>query len=181
LAVDFVHVDTIFLTRLSALIAVEHGCRRAPLLGLTAHPTGTGTTQAVRNLLADLATTVTFLLRDRDSRFTRAFDAVFTADGIRILTSPPRTPRANALCERMIATLRRELLDRVLTVNEHHLRRILTTYLHHFNTARPHRTLGQLAPAQAETQPPPVINLADHPVRRRPILDGLTSEYQITA
>jgi transposase InsO family protein len=81
----------------------------------------------------------------------------------------------------MIGTLRRELLDRVLAVNEHHLRRILTTYLHHFTTARPHRTLGQLAPAQAETQPPPVINLADHHVRRRLILDGLTSEYQITA
>jgi putative transposase len=95
LAVDFVHVDTIFLTRLYALIAVEHGSRRAHLLGVTAHPTGTWTTQAARNLLADLAdraTTVTFLLRDRDSRFTRAFDAVFTADGIRILTSPPRAP-----------------------------------------------------------------------------------------
>lgn len=141
LVVDFVHVDTIFLTRLYALIAVEHGSRRAHLLGVTAHPTGTWTTQAARNLLADRAdraTTVTFLLRDRDSRFTRAFDAVFTADGIRILTSPPRAPRANAICERMIGTLRRELLDRVLAVNEHHLRRILTTYLHHFNTARPH-------------------------------------------
>jgi putative transposase len=174
-------VDTIFLTRLYALIAVEHGSRRAHLLGLTAHPTGTWTTQAARNLLADRATTVTFLLRDRDSGFTRAFDAVFTADGIRILTSPPRAPRANAICERMIGTLRRELLDRVLAVNEHHLRRILTTYLHHFNAARPHRTLGQLAPAQAETQPPPVINLTDHQVRRRPILDGLINEYQVTA
>jgi len=66
-------------------------------------------------------------------------------------------------------------------VNEHHLRRILTIYLRHFNAARPHRTLAHLAPAQAETQPPPVINLADHQVRRKPILGGLTSEYQITA
>jgi putative transposase len=81
----------------------------------------------------------------------------------------------------MIGTLRRELLDRVLVVNERHLRRILTIYLHHVNTASPHRTLGQLAPAQAETQPPPVINLADYQVRRRAILDGLTSEYQIAA
>jgi putative transposase len=95
---------------------------------VTAQPTGTWTTQAAaRNLLADLAdraTTVTFLLRDRDSRFTRAFDAVFTTDGIRILTSPPRAPQANAICERMIGTLRRELIDRILAVNEHHLRRI---------------------------------------------------------
>jgi putative transposase len=103
--------------------------------------------------LADRATTITFLLRDRDSRFTAAFDAVFAADSIRILTSPPRAPRANAICERMIGTLRRELLDRILIVNELHLRHILAVYLQHFNTARPHRTLGQLAPAQAETQP----------------------------
>jgi hypothetical protein len=92
--------------------------------------------------LSDPVTTVKFLLRDRDSRFTAAFDVVFTADSIRILTSPPQPPRANAIYERMIGTLRRELLDRNLIVNEHHLRRILATYLHHFNTARPHRTLG---------------------------------------
>ena len=142
LAVDFVHVDTVLLTRLYALIAVEHGSRRAHLLGVTAHPTGVWTTQAARNLMmeiGDQATTIKFLLRDRDSRFTEAFDAVFAADGIRILTSPPGAPRANAICERMIGTLRRELLDRVLIVNERHLCRILTIYLHHFNAARPHR------------------------------------------
>ena len=109
---------------------------------MTAHPTGAWTTQVARNLMMDLgdrATTIKFLLRDRDSRFTKAFDAVFAAEGIRILTSPPQAPRANAICERMIGTLRRELLDRLLIVNERHLRRILTV-LHHFNTARPHRT-----------------------------------------
>jgi putative transposase len=81
----------------------------------------------------------------------------------------------------MIGTLRRELLDRILIVNERHLRRILAVYLQHFSTAGPHRTLGQLAAAQAEFQPPPVINLADHQTRRRPILGGLISEYQIAA
>src|ERR671916_440279 len=179
-AVGFLHVDTVFLRRVYALIAVEHGSRRAHLIGVTAHPTGAWTTQAAHNLLMDLAdraTTITFLLRDRDSRFTTAFDAVFAADSIRILTSPPGAPRANAICERMIGTLRRELLDRVLIVNEHHLCRILTIYLRHFNAARPHRTLEQLTPAQAETQPPRVINLADNQVRRRAILDGLTNEY----
>ncbi len=125
--------------------------------------------------------TLTFLLRDRDPRFTPAFDPVFAADGIRILTSPARAPRANASCERMIGTLRRELLDRILIMNECHLRQIPTTYLHHFNEVRPHRALAQLAPAQADTQPPHVINLVDYQVRRRPILDGLTSEYQIAA
>jgi hypothetical protein len=95
LAVDFVHVDTVFLGRIYALIAVEHGSRRAHLAGVTAHPTGAWTTQAARNLLMDLGhrvTTINLLLRDRDSRFTRAFDAVFAADNIRILTSPPRAP-----------------------------------------------------------------------------------------
>jgi putative transposase len=184
LAVDFVHVDTVFLQRIYALIAVEHGSRRASLAGVSAHPTGAWTTQAARNLLMDLADracTLTFLLRDRDSRFTPAFDAVFAAAGIGILTSPARAPRANAICERMIGTLRRELLDRILIMNERHLRQVLTTYLHHFNDARPHQALAQLAPAQADTKPPHVINLVDYQVRRRPILDGLTSEYQITA
>jgi hypothetical protein len=95
LAVDFLHVDTVVLRRIYALIAVEHGSRRAHLLGVTAHPTRAWTTQAARNLLMDLtdrATSVNFLLRDRDSRFTTAFDSIFAADNIRILTSPPRAP-----------------------------------------------------------------------------------------
>ncbi len=140
--------------------------------------------QCPRNLLMDLGdqtATIKFVLRDRDCRSTEAFDAVFAADSIRILTSPPGAPRANAICERMIGTLRRELLDRILVVNERHLRRILTVYLHHFNTARPHRTLMQLSPAQAETEPPQVVNLADYQVRREAVLGGLTSEYQIAA
>jgi putative transposase len=131
--------------------------------------------------LGDRVASISFLLRDRDSRFTSTFDAVFGADGIRILTSPLRAPRVNAICERLIGTLRRELLDKVLVANERHLRRILTVYLHHFNTARPHRTLAQLTPTQTETRPPHLINLASYQVRRRAILDGLTSEYQIAA
>jgi putative transposase len=98
--VDFVHVDTVVLRGIYALIAVEHRSRRAHLLGVTAHPTGAWTIQAARNLMMDLsdrAATITFLLRDRDSRFTRAFDAVCTTDGIQILTNPPGAPRANAI------------------------------------------------------------------------------------
>jgi hypothetical protein len=169
------------LRRLYALIVVEHGSRRAHLAGVTAHPTGTWTAQTARNLIMDLTDrigTVKFLLRDRDSRFTAAFDSVFAAEGIRIVRTPPQAPRANAICERMIGTLRRELLDRILIVNERHLRRVLTVYLEHFNTARPHRSLDQLAPAQAETRDPEPVNLADHRIRRKPILNGLTSQYQ---
>jgi len=130
--------------------------------------------------LGQLPTSVKFLIRDRAGQFTACFDAVFTAAGITILASPPRAPRTNAICERMIGTLRREVLDRLLIVNEHHLRRVLTEYLRHYNAARPHRCLGQLAPAQADTRPPE-INLAEYRVRRKQVLGGLTHEYQIAA
>jgi putative transposase len=183
LAVDFVHVDTVLLRRLYALIVIEHGTRRAHLAGISANPDGRWTTQAARNFLMELgqrSASVKFLIRDRAGQFTGSFDAVFTADGIRILASPPQAPRANAICERMIGTLRRELFDRLLIVNEHHLRRVLTEYLLHYNTARPHRALGQLAPAQAHTRPPQ-INLAEHRIRQKQVLGGLTHEYQIAA
>jgi hypothetical protein len=114
LAADFVHVDTILLRRLYALIIIEHGTRRVYLAGITAHPDGAWTTQAARNVLMDLGqrvASVKFLIRDRAGQFTGSFDAVFTVEGIRILRSPPQAPRANAICERMIGTLRRELLD----------------------------------------------------------------------
>ena len=121
-----------------------------------------------------------FLIRDRAGQFTEPFDAVFTAAGIRILLSPPQAPKANAICERMTGTLRREVPGRLLILDERHLRQVLTEYLQHYNTARPHRALGQLAPGQAHTRPPQ-INLAEHRIRRKQVLGGLTSEYQIAA
>jgi putative transposase len=104
---------------------------------------------------------------------------VLTANGIRILASPPQAPRANAICERITGTLRRELPGRLLIVNEHHLRRVLTEYLRHYNTAR-HRSLDQPVPAQTPARPPE-INLAEHRIRRKQVLGGLTHEYQIAA
>jgi transposase InsO family protein len=120
------------------------------------------------------------LIRDRAGQFTGSFDTVFTAEGARILASPPQAPRANAVCEPMIGTLRRELLDQMLIINEHHLRQVVTEYLTHYNTARPHRALDQLPPAQAHTRPPE-IDLAEHRIRRRQALGGLINEYQIAA
>ena len=183
LAADFVHVDTVLLRRIGALIVIEHGTRRVHLAGITANPDGAWTAQPARNFLIDLdqrAASVKFLIRDRAGQFTASFDAVFTAAGIRILASPPQALRANAICERITGTLRRELLDRLLIVKEHQLRRVLTEYLRHYNTARPHRAPGQLAPAQAHTRPPEV-NLAEYRIRRKQVLGGLTHEYQIAA
>ena len=165
------------------MIVVEHGTRRAHLAGVTAHSDGGWTTQAARSFLMDLghrAASAKFLIRDRAGQFTSSFDAVFTAASVRILASPPQAPRANAVCERVIGTLHRELLDRMLIVNEHHLRQVVTEYLIHYNTARPHPALDQLPPAQAHI-PPPQINLAEHQIRRKQVLDGLISQYQIAA
>jgi putative transposase len=184
LAVDFMHVDTVLLKRIYALILIEHGGRRVHLLGVTANPDGFWTTQAARNLVMDLgecAGRFSFLIRDRGGQFTDAFDAVLADAGIRVIRSPPRAPRANAICERMIGTLRRELVDRILILDAHHLRHVLEKYLAHYNDARPHRSLGQLSPLQRETAPPEPINLADYRLRRKAVLGGLTSEYQRAA
>jgi putative transposase len=183
LAAGFVHVGTVLPGRACALIVIEHGTRRVHLAGITAYPDGAWTTQAARNFLMDLGQRVTslkFVIRDRAGQFTHSFDAVFTADGITILASPPQAPRANAICGRIIGTLRRELFDRLLIVNEHHPRRVGTEYLLHYNAARPHRAHGQLTPAQAGTRPPQ-INLAEHPIRRKQALGGITHQYQIAA
>jgi hypothetical protein len=101
--------------------------------------------------------------------------------GIRILASPPQAPRANAICERFIGTLRRKLLGRLLIVNKHHLRQVLAEYLRHYNTARPHRALCQLTSAQADTSPPGPVNLAEHRIRRKQVLGGLPHEYHVAA
>ncbi|MDX3101675.1 integrase core domain-containing protein [Nonomuraea angiospora] len=122
-----------------------------------------------------------FLIRDRGGQFTDAFDAVFVEAGLRVIKSPPQAPKANVHCERLIGTLRRELLDSTLILNEHHLRRTLTRYLAHYNTARPHLGIGQLSPSQAETGPPSPIDLADHGVHRKAIFGGLINEYRIAS
>ncbi|MER5916775.1 hypothetical protein ABT124_42020 [Streptomyces sp. NPDC001982] len=114
-AVDFLHIDTINLKRIHALVMLDHGSRRAHLLGATANPTGPWTTQAARNFLMDTdmnIASIKFLIRDRGSQFTDTFDAVFADVGLRVLKSPPHIPKANAHCERLIGTLRRELLVR---------------------------------------------------------------------
>ena len=109
--------------------------------------------------------------------FATTFDAVFTAEDLQIIKTPPQAPRANAICERMLGTLRRELLDRILLVNQAHLRRVLEEYLIHYNGHRPHRVLGQRPPNPTASIPPP----ATGPIQRRRILAGLISEYHWAA
>ena len=124
--------------------------------------------------LGDRAAEFTMLIRDRDSKFTSAFDAVFASESIRILRTPVRAPQANAIAERWIGTVRRELLDRVLIVNRRHLMALLAEYVAHFNHHRPHRALHQAAPLRC--LPPPVAP-SQHHLRRRDLLGGLIHEY----
>jgi putative transposase len=184
LAVDFLRVDTISLRRIYILIGIEHDSRRAHLLGVSAHPTRAWTTQAARNLLMDLAdrvSTLTFVLRDRDSRFSRAFDAVFAADDIQTLTSPPPAPRANAICERMIANTAprtaRQDFDRQRTPPTPDPDGLPPSLQHH--AATPHTRTTRPGPSRNPV--PTRDHLADHQVHRRPILDGLTNEYHLAA
>ena len=150
LATNFFCVDTLLLHRLYVLFVVEHVTRRVHLLGITANPTGAWVAQQARNLLMDLgdrAAQFKFLIRDRDNKVTDVFDAVFASEGIRILRTPVLAPRANAIAERWIGTLRRELLDRILILNG----AISNTYwpsTRRISTSTAHRTLNQAAPLQ---------------------------------
>src|SRR6266513_1762032 len=149
LAADFLHVDTVLLKRLYVLVFIEHGTRRMHLGGVTANPTGEWTVQQARNLALSLDQRfgdIRFLIHDRGSNFTASFDAVFQATGTRILVSAVQTPRMNAICERLVGTLRREFLDRVLILGEGHLRAILGEYQVHYNRGRPHQGIAQRVP-----------------------------------
>jgi transposase InsO family protein len=181
LAVDFLHVDTALLKRLYVLVFIEHGTRRMHVGGVTAHPTGEWTVQQARNLALSLderSEGIRFLIRDRGSNFTASFDAVFQATGARILRTAVQAPRMNAICERLTGTLRRELLDRVLIISEQHLRAVLTEYLAHYNTARPHQGIAQRVPDGGPDAPlGTVTNVDTRQVRRKPVLCGLINEY----
>jgi transposase InsO family protein len=179
LACDFLTVETVGLTRLYVLFVVELDRRRVHLVGITAQPTGAWVTQASRNLLMDLdehAQRFRFLIRDRDAKFTSAFDAVFRAAGVETIKIPPRAPRANAYAERWVRTVRAECLDWTLIWNHQHLHRVLTTYLEHYNTARPHRGVDLEMPVPTATPLP-----AAGRIERVDVLGGLIQEYRRAA
>jgi putative transposase len=177
LAVDFFTVDTVLLQRLYVLFVLEVATRRVHVLGVTSHPVGAWVAQQARNLLMGLEDGVgrfRYVIRDRDTKFTAAFDAVFAAEGIEVLCTPVQAPRANAYAERWVGTFRREVLDRMLIFGGRHLVSVLDEYADHYNGHRPHRALGQAAPL-GSGEPPAFVPAGSVVGRDR--LGGLIHEY----
>jgi putative transposase len=179
---DFLTVDTLFLKRFYVLFFIELATRRVRLAGITTNPDGRWVTQQARNLLMELGDEgirPRFLVRDRDSKFTRDFDEVFRSEGIRVIKAPVRAPKARAHAERWVGSVRRECLDRLLILGRRHLHHVLVKYVRHFNEHRPHRALGQRPPLSDERALAEVIDLDR--LRRRDLLGGLIHEYQLAA
>jgi Transposase./Integrase core domain. len=179
-AVDLFTVETISLRRLYVLFFIELDSRRVHLAGATARPNGAWMVQQARNVawtLSERATPIRFLIRDRDSKFTSAFDEVFNSEGIRAIRTPVRAPKANAYAERYVGTIRRECLDWILIRGRRHLEHVLGIYIDHYNAHRPHRSLELRAPRPKR----PALKLATPTdpvaVRRRDQLGGLIHEY----
>ena len=180
LACDFLHAGTVFLKRLYVLFVMEIQTRRVHILGVTAHPTGAWTAQQARNLLMDLgerAGRFKFLIRDRDSKLTPVFGDVLAGNGVRVIKTPVRSPRANSLRSGYVGTLRRECLDHLLIHGERHLWRTLSEYARHYNDHRPHQSREQRPPLHEPGQPVDVTAR----ITRRQVVHGLINEYHRAA
>ena len=184
LACDFFTVDTVLCRRLYVLFFIEIDTRRIYLSGITANPVGEWVTQQARNLsfvLAEGTRQTKFLIRDRDTKFTAGFDEVFLSEGIRIIKTPVRAPRANAFAERFVGSVRRECLDRILIFGRRHLEQVLAEYIAHYNEHRPHRALDQRAPQCLGPTPASIHDPDPTRLRRTEILGGLIHEYRLVA
>ena len=177
-ACDFLTVETMFLRRYYVLFFIEHASRRVWLAGCTTNPDGGWVTQQARNLsFTGLRERTRFLIRDRDSKYSGPFDEVFRSERIRIVKTPIRSPRANAIAERFVRTIRAECLDWLLILNRRHLERVLRVYVDHYNTQRPHRAL-ELRPPDPD-QPSAACTHGE--IHRRDRLGGLLHEYHRAA
>jgi putative transposase len=179
IACDFFTVETLWLGRLYVLFFLELSSRRVHIAGCTANPDGRWTAQQARQVawsLSERALPARFLIHDRDSKFSRAFDEVFRSEGVEIVRTPFRAPKANAFAERWVGTIRRDCLDWLLISSRRQLEHVLRTYVHHYNTHRPHRALRLTAPTPTSRQRPVGTGPPDK-LHRRDRLGGLIHEY----
>ena len=183
IACDLFTVDTITLRRIYVLFFIELSTRRVHLASMTEKPDGAWTAQQARNFVFSLperARPVEFLIRDNDGKFTQGFDTVFNTEGIRVIRTPVRAPKANATCERFVGTIRRECVDWLIIANRRHLQHVLREFVEHYNAHRPHRALG-LAPPEPRYPPPTTASPSATAIRRRDRLGGLIHEYTVAA
>jgi putative transposase len=174
LACDFFSVETAFLRTLYVLFFIEVRTRRVHVTTSTRNPDASFVTQQARNLFIEeaLPSGVRFLIRDRDSKFTRAFDVVFESEGASVIPTPVRAPKANAFAERWVRTVRDEVLDWTLVLGRRHLDRLLARYACHYNSHRPHRGIALCPPELCGADPPP----PSQGIARRQVLAGI-NEY----
>ena len=180
IAVDFFTVDTVWLQRLYVLFFIDIASRRVHLAGCTAHPDAEWVTQQARQVtwrLSERSQPVRFLIRDHDRKFTDSFDAVFEAEGARIVRTPIQVPEANGIAERFVRTVRSECLDWLLIVSAQHLERALTVHIDHYNVHRAHRSL-ELAPPNGRPAIERWSSAQPMDVTRRDRLGGLIHEYR---
>ena len=183
IACDFFTVETLWLGRLYVLFFIELASRRVHVAGCTQNPSGTWTAQQARQLawsLSERLTPLRFLIHDRDSKFSHAFDELFRSEGVEIIRTPFRAPKANAFAERWVGTVRRDCLDWILIVSRRQLDHVLRVYVDHYNSHRPHRALG-LTPPTPERRLRLVSSHPQDHVHRRDRLGGLIREYAIAA
>jgi putative transposase len=181
LACDFLTVETVWLTRIYVLFFVSLERRRIEFVSSTSSPDERWVAQQANNLLMHLGDrdqSFRFLLHDRDSKFSGAFNEVFRSEGMRMIRTPIRAPNANAYAERWVGTLRRECLDRILIINRRHLEKVLRVYIAHYNRHRPQRSLSLQPPDQP---PAALVRAAAIHIHKREVLGGLINEYKAAA
>jgi transposase InsO family protein len=174
---DFLQAYDLFFRPVFALFIVEHGSRRVVHVGVTRTPTSRWTAQQLRNA-TPFGQAPRFIIRDNDDKFGVEFDHVATASGIRVLRTPVRAPKANAICERFLGSVRRQCLDHALILSNRQLLATLREYVAHFNTGRPHQGIGQRVFA---SENPPLEQHSGMGVVALPILGGLHHEYRWAA
>ncbi len=177
MACDFLQTYDVFFRPIFAFFIVELGSRKVVDVGVTRSPTAKWTAQQLRNA-TPFGAGPRFIIRDNDDKFGVDFDRVAKTSGIRMLHTPIRAPKANAVCERFLGSVRRECLDHVLIFSERHLHLVLREYVRHFNTGRPHQGIGQRIPAGPDG---PLARPSGRHVAALPILGGLHHQYRWAA